>query len=173
MALTKILIADDHPVFLFGLKSVLGSLENCVIDNVATDGKTAFSLIRDTKPDIAILDITMPVLKGIEVTRKLNMIKSTTKVIILTMHKDESIFNLAFDLGAVGYVLKDNAATDIVSCINSVSNDKTFVSPQIDSFYVNRNSNSYPSDLSLIKTLEEKELKGRSQLVLDCLLLNV
>ena len=137
MALTKILIADDHPVFLFGLKTVISSLENCVIENVATDGKTAFSLVRDTKPDIAILDITMPGLNGIEVTRKLNKIKSATKVIILTMHKDESIFNLAFDLGAVGYVLKDNAATDIISCINSVSNGDTFVSPQINSFYVN------------------------------------
>ena len=157
MALTKILIADDHPVFLFGLKTVISSLENCVIENVATDGKTAFSLVRDTKPDIAILDITMPGLNGIEVTRKLNKIKSATKVIILTMHKDESIFNLAFDLGAVGYVLKDNAATDIISCINSVSNGDTFVSPQINSFYVNRHSKKYTSDLSLINSLTDAE----------------
>jgi len=157
MALTRILIADDHPVFLFGLKSIIGSLENCEIENIAADGETALKLLRDTKPDIAILDIDMPGLNGLEVTKRLHKKKTETKVIILTMHKDESIFNLAFDSGAVGYVLKDNAATDIVNCINSVSNGDSFVSPQINSFYVNRRNELHSNDLKLINNLTESE----------------
>ena len=157
MAITRILIADDHPVFLFGLKSIIGSLECCEIENVASDGKTALNLLRETKPDIAILDIDMPGLNGIEVTKRLNKTKLTTKIIILTMHKDESIFNLAFDSGALGYVIKENAATDIVNCIKSVSNGDSFVSPQINSFYVNRRNESQSNDLKLIYNLTESE----------------
>lgn len=157
MSKTQILIADDHPVFLFGLKSIIGSIESCEVADVASNGSDAFNLIRKTNPDIAILDIDMPGLNGIEVLKKVTAMNSSTKVIILTMHKDESIFNLAFDSGAEGYVIKDNAAIDIVNCICAVSEGNTFVSPQINSYEINRKTSNNSNALTLINSLTVSE----------------
>ncbi len=157
MLKTQILIADDHPVFLFGLKSIISSIESCEVSGVASNGRDALNLINQSKPDIAILDIDMPGLNGIEVLKKVAISKSSTKIVMLTMHKDESIFNLAFDSGAVGYVVKDNAAIDIVNCIDAISKGDVFVSPQINSFISNRQSTNQASDLSLINALTDTE----------------
>ena len=157
MSKIKILIADDHPVFLFGLKSIIGSMESYEISEVTTNGRDALNLIVKNSPQIAILDIDMPGLNGIEILKMLAKMKLSTKVIILTMHKSESIFNLAFDFGAHGYVIKDNAAIDIVNCINAISKGDTFISPQINSFIVSRQNSSNSGELSLIKSLTDTE----------------
>ena len=159
MKITKIFIADDHPVFLFGLKSIIGLMNNCEIEEVASNGISALSIIEKSNPEIAILDIDMPGLSGLEVTKRIAKMQLSTKVIILTMHKDESIFNLAFDSGAIGYVLKDNTATDIVNCINSVIAGEIFVSPQIVKFFENRQEENYITELNLLNELTETEKK--------------
>lgn len=159
MEATKILIADDHPVFLYGLKAVINSLNEFEVESVVSDGLSAYKLIKLNSPKIAILDIDMPGLNGIEVAKKIHNIGSETKVVILTMHKDESIFNIAFDAGAIGYVVKDNAATDIVDCIHAVNKGVEFVSPQINSFLRNRNSGSYANPIHLINELTDTEQK--------------
>tara|TARA_B110000967_G_C18603318_1_gene420347 strand:- start:26 stop:688 length:663 start_codon:yes stop_codon:yes gene_type:complete len=157
MEQTKILIADDHPVFLFGLQSIINTIDNCVVVNVASDGVSALSLIRSTKPNIVILDIDMPGLNGIQVAKKVSKLKPPIKIVFLTMNKDESIFNLAFDSGAISYVIKDNAAIDIVRCIKSVSNGDFFVSPQINAYHLNRISSLKSTDFSLINRLTDTE----------------
>jgi len=157
MSKIKILIADDHPVFLFGLKSIIGSMESYEISEVTTNGRDALNLIVKNSPQIAILDIDMPGLNGIEVLKILTKMQSSTKVIILTMHKNESIFNLTFDSGALGYVIKDNAAIDIVHCINAISKGDSFVSPHINSFNVRRENPSNSGELCLINSLTDTE----------------
>jgi DNA-binding NarL/FixJ family response regulator len=157
MSKTQILIADDHPVFLFGLKAIIGSIKSCEVTDVASNGRDAFNLISKTNPHIAVLDIDMPGLNGIEVLKKVTAMNSSTKIIILTMHKDESIFNLAFDYGAVGYVIKDNAAIDIVNCIHVVSEGDLFVSPQINSYKIKRKSSNNSNELTLINSLTVSE----------------
>tara|TARA_B110000211_G_scaffold129353_1_gene148588 strand:- start:765 stop:1427 length:663 start_codon:yes stop_codon:yes gene_type:complete len=157
MSKTQILIADDHPVFLFGLTSIIGSIESCEVANVASNGRDALNMINESNHDIAILDVDMPGLNGIEVLKSLTKMKSSTKVIILTMHKDESIFNLAFDSGAKGYVIKDNAAIDILNCIDSVIKGDFFVSPQINSFKINREQSDNSSEFTLINSLTVSE----------------
>jgi DNA-binding NarL/FixJ family response regulator len=114
-------------------------------------------MINESNHDIAILDVDMPGLNGIEVLKSLTKMKSSTKVIILTMHKDESIFNLAFDSGAKGYVIKDNAAIDILNCIDSVIKGDFFVSPQINSFKINREQSDNSSEFTLINSLTVSE----------------
>jgi DNA-binding NarL/FixJ family response regulator len=157
MSKTQILIADDHPVFLFGLKSIIGSIESCEVADVTSNGRDALNMINESNHDIAILDVDMPGLNGIEVLKSLTKMKSSTKVIILTMHKDESIFNLAFDSGAKGYVIKDNAAIDILNCIDSVIKGDFFVSPQINSFKINREQSDNSSEFTLINSLTVSE----------------
>jgi DNA-binding NarL/FixJ family response regulator len=131
----KILIADDHPVFLFGLRAIINQMNDCFIVNIASDGKRAYKLICKIIPDLVILDIDMPHLNGIQIANKLGESHPRIKIVFLTVNKDESIFNFAFRSGARGYVLKDNAATDIVRCINTVFLGKIFISPQMRSFY--------------------------------------
>lgn len=159
MSLTRILIADDHPIFLFGLKSIVESVDDMQVDYIVSDGTHAFEMISVNKPDIAILDIDMPGYNGIEVTKKVKELSIDTKVIILTMHKDEAIFNLALDCGAMGYVLKDNAATDIVNSIRAVNSGEYFISPHIIGFYNNRKEGKYHNVISLINCLTGAEKK--------------
>ena len=135
MKTIKILIADDHPVFLLGLRAIINQMDECFIVDIASDGKRAYKLICKIIPDLVILDIDMPYLNGIQIANKLGKSHPKIKIVFLTMNKDESIFNFAFRSGASGYVLKDNAATDIVTCINAVFLGKIFISPQMRSFY--------------------------------------
>ena len=159
MSVLKILIADDHPIFLFGLKSIIESVENIQVDYVVSDGVHALVMINVNKPDVAILDIDMPGLNGIEVTRKVKELALESKVIILTMHKDEAIFNLALDSGASGYVLKDNAAADIVNSIQTVVAGDYFISPHIIGFYNNRKEGRYNNIINSINGLTNSEKK--------------
>ena len=135
MKAIKILIADDHPVFLFGLRAIINQMNDCFIVNISSDGKRAYKLICKIIPDLVVLDIDMPHLNGIQIANKLGESHPRIKIVFLTVNKDESIFNFAFRSGARGYVLKDNAATDIVRCINTVFLGKIFISPQMRSFY--------------------------------------
>ena len=82
------------------------------VDYVASNGEQALEMILINKPDISILDIAMPGIDGIKIARKIKDLDIDTKVIVLTMYKNEPIFNLALDYGVSGYVLKDNASTD-------------------------------------------------------------
>lgn len=134
----KIIIADDHPIFRTGLKQLIEEDENIEITGVAENGEKALEIIKELKPDIAVLDIDMPKLTGIQVLKKLNEEKISTKIIFLTVFASEDIFDEAMDLGACGYVLKDCAVNDIAECISKVSEDNYYLSPSISNFLVSR-----------------------------------
>ena len=125
---TTILIADDHPLLRRGLRDVLGEGSRFRIIGEAADGEEAVRLISNLKPHIVIIDIDMPRLNGLETIRELRNLAFPLKIIILTMYKEEDMFNAAMDLGAKAYVLKDNAATDVVAALEKVVQGDTFVS---------------------------------------------
>jgi len=154
-----IFIADDHPIFLHGLKTIIDGQNNFKVSNTASDGVTAWDLIQVNKPSIAILDVDMPGMTGIEISRRVKELGLDTKVIILTMHKDEAVFNLALDMGAMAYVLKDNAATDLVNSINTVLKGEYFISPHIIGFYNNRKQGKYHDIVTAINILTDTEKK--------------
>jgi DNA-binding NarL/FixJ family response regulator len=134
----NIIIADDHPIFRKGLRAVVESESNFTVVAEADDGEAAFNLIQNSKPDVAVLDVNMPEMSGLDVVRKLQLERSETKIIFLTMHKDEDFFNAAMDLGVQGYILKDSAVTDIVACIKAVSRNQSFISPSLSTLLLNR-----------------------------------
>ncbi|MBX3279584.1 MAG: response regulator transcription factor [Acidobacteria bacterium] len=136
----SILIADDHPIFRRGLRQVIETDTALKVVSEAEDGETALALIEQLKPDVALLDVDMPKLDGIDVARTLRKKSANVGVIFLTMHKDEDVFNDAMDAGARGYVLKDNAVTDVINCIRAVAAGQHFVSPQLTSYLLNRNN---------------------------------
>ena len=94
--------------------------------------------MNDSSADIITLDVEMPEMSGIEVARKIIEEKIETKIVFLTMYKDEEMFNEAMDIGASGYVLKENAVDDIVDCIKEVSKGSYYISPLISKYLINR-----------------------------------
>jgi DNA-binding NarL/FixJ family response regulator len=134
----KILIADDHPLMRSGLKSVLESEPNLEVISEAKDGEEAYTLLKAKEFDIATLDIEMPKLSGLEIAKKISEEKINIKIVFLTMYKDEEMFNQAMDLGAYGYVLKENAVDDIIDCIKTVAAGSYYISPIISQYLIKR-----------------------------------
>jgi len=132
----NIVIADDHPMIRDGLRNAIERNSAWEIVGEAQDGEAAIDLINRLQPAIAILDISMPVRNGFEVVRALRQKKIQTKVIFLTMHRDEDFFQQALDLGVGGYVLKDSSVIDVVSAIKAVSKGEHFTSPALTSYLI-------------------------------------
>lgn len=129
----SIIIADDHPLILKGLTDYLKEKEYNLIGS-ATNGKEALELIESQKPDIAILDIQMPFLTGLEISKKCKDLELSTKIILITFEKDETIYNEAKALGVYGYVLKEFALVEIENCIAAVLDGKSYFSPELIEF---------------------------------------
>jgi DNA-binding NarL/FixJ family response regulator len=134
----RIVIADDHPIFRQGLRQVIERAPNLHVVAEAEDGIIALESIQVHKPDIALLDIDMPNQDGFAVARSIREQRLPVAVIFLTMHKDELHFNEALDLGVKGYLIKDNAAADVVNCINTVATGNNYISPALSTYLVNR-----------------------------------
>jgi len=133
-----IVIADDHPVFRQGLRQIIESDLALKVVAEAEDGQSALDRIKETKPEIAILDIDMPRGDGFEVTRALQEKRLPTKVIFLTMHSDERFLNAALDAGVHGYVLKDSAVAEIIQSVKMVSAGHNYISPRLSAYLINR-----------------------------------
>jgi DNA-binding NarL/FixJ family response regulator len=134
----RIVIADDHPIFRRGLRSVIESDPRLKIIAEAGDGEVALEQIQTLQPEIALLDMEMPNKGGFEVMRAIQQKKLPVAVIFLTMHKDERFFNAALDLGVKGYVLKDSAVNDAIASIKAVASGENFISPQLSTYLVSR-----------------------------------
>lgn len=135
----RVLIADDHPVFRRGLRYVVEEEPGLSIVAEAEDGAAALELVRRLHPAVAVLDIDMPKLDGFAVVKALQAEQLETSIVILTMHKDEELFNEAMNRNVQGYLLKDSAVQDIVAAIRSVAAGQYYISPAISSYLVNRN----------------------------------
>lgn len=134
----NILIADDHPLMRKGIRAVLEDEPNIDTITEADNGEAAFDRLKKGSYDIALIDIEMPKLGGIGLSHKIAEEKLGTKIIFLTMHKDEDIFHQAMNAGASGYLLKENAAEDIMNCIHAVLKGEYFISPAISGYLVQR-----------------------------------
>lgn len=135
----RIIIADDHPLFSQGVIQVLSTRKNLEVIGQAENGKAALELIRRELPDIAILDVQMPEMDGFEVAKIVRTEKLSTKIIFLTMFNQESFIKKVFEIGVKGYILKDSAITDILKCIEAVSEDNFYLSPQVSHFLLSMN----------------------------------
>ena len=127
----RILLADDHNVMRAGLKLLLESHPGFKVISEASDGHQALENAIAARPDIAVLDIAMPKLSGIEAAQRINAQLPQTAIIILSMHSDEGYVLRALKSGARGYLLKDSAESDLIQAIKVVSEGKAFFSPEI------------------------------------------
>lgn len=123
----KVLVVDDHQLLRIGVRDAIGRNSRFKIVGEAADGEAALELMASLKPDIIITDIDMPRLNGLETIREIRKLAFEVKVIILTMYNEEDMYNAAMDLGVKAYVLKENAATDIVAALEKVNRGETFL----------------------------------------------
>lgn len=136
MSRIRILLADDHTVMRRGLRLLLESQGGFSVVAEASDGRQAVEQAELTKPDVVVLDITMPNLGGIEAAQRIASLLPHTAIIFLSMHSDEGYVLRALKAGAKGYLLKDSAEGDLIEAIRAVSQGKTFFSAEISKMLV-------------------------------------
>lgn len=138
----RIIIADDNTAFRKNIREIIESDENISIIGEAENGKAAAELIEKLKPDIAVLDVEMPEMTGLDVLRAMKNRADAPYFILLTMYKEEDMFHEAMDLGIKGYVLKESLTDDINECIKKVYENNYYISPLISNYLVNRTNTS-------------------------------
>jgi len=131
MGRVRILLADDHTLVRQGLRKLLEERPDWEVIAEAGDGREAVRLAEQHKPDVAILDVAMPLLNGIEATRQITRRVPGTRVLVLSMHADEAYVTQILQAGATGYLLKDSADVDLLKAVGEAAKGKSFFSPAI------------------------------------------
>jgi DNA-binding NarL/FixJ family response regulator len=137
MAPLNILVADDHTLVNQGVTKILEEQPDWKVIAQASDGRDAVRLGTDLKPDVAVIDVSMPTLNGVEATAQLTAQAPAVKVLMLSMHADEMLVGRALRAGARGYLLKDSADVDLVRAVTAVAAGESFFSPEIANRMVN------------------------------------
>ncbi len=127
----RIIIAEDHETVREGLKMIVESQEDMEVIGEAGDGRKAVELAQELKPDLVLMDVSMPVLNGLTASAKLNRIMPEIKILTLTRHTDEAYLQELLQAGVSGYVLKQSAATELLYAIRTVAAGNKFLDPSI------------------------------------------
>ena len=152
----SIITADDHPLLLKGLNDFLLE-KNYNLIGSGNNGREAYNLIAKQNPDIAILDIQMPFMSGLEIAKNCKTNGLDTKIVLITLHKERELYKKAQDLNIFGYILKEFALEEIENCINTVSKGEHYFSPKIVDVLADESSED--SSLLDLTPSEKKILK--------------
>ena len=157
----RILIADDHEVVRRGLCTLLQAREGWEICGEAKDGREAVEMAKQLKPDVVILDVGMPKLNGLEATRQLIQQNPSQKIIVLTITDSDQVIREALDAGARGFVLKSDAATDLVSAVEALQRKRMFFTPRVNDMvlagFLDRGHNTGHTESPKVPTLTPRE----------------
>ena len=152
---TTILLVDDHPVFIKGLKSLLDDEFDMTVIGEAGDGTQALDMVRDLKPEVVVMDITMSGLNGIEATRQIVSKYSDIKVIALSIHSEKEFVEDMLKAGAIGYILKESVPEELVKGIRCVINGSSYLSPAITGLVLSQ----FRSSLALTQSSVSKKIE--------------
>jgi DNA-binding NarL/FixJ family response regulator len=157
-----IILADDHTIVRQGLAKLLEGEPGFNVVGEAGNGREVVSKVEELKPDVVIMDISMPMLNGIEATRQIKKTMPQTKVIILSMHCHDRYIRELFSLGASGYLLKDSTGSDIIKAIQAAMDGDTYMSPPVSRLviedYVSTKKKSFREDLYSTLSNREREV---------------
>jgi len=131
MSVIRVLLADDHRILREGIRALIEDQDDMQVVGEAEDGLSAVKKVAQLQPDVVVLDIAMPLLNGLEATRQIHRDYPRVRVLILTMHENEEYIRQVLAAGALGYVLKDAAARDLLGAIRSVYQGEAVLSPAI------------------------------------------
>jgi DNA-binding NarL/FixJ family response regulator len=161
MCPASILVADDHDVVRQGLRSIIQEQPQWKIIAEVKDGRDAVAKASELKPDIAILDISMPSLNGLDATRQISKLNTHTKILILSMHDSEQVIENVLNAGAWGYVLKADAASDLVRAMQALLAGQTFFTQKASQLVLDGFNGKRPKatqDESQVLTAREREI---------------
>jgi DNA-binding NarL/FixJ family response regulator len=150
-----VLLADDHQIMLEGLKSLLPPEFELV--GAVADGRSLVEQAAQLRPDLIVVDISMPLLNGIEAVRKIKKLDERIKVVFLTMHLDATYAASAFEAGASGYVLKHSASTELLTALREVLKGRTYISPMVAGDLLQTYQKKEVSAKDLSKKLSERQ----------------
>ncbi|HYE30325.1 MAG TPA: response regulator transcription factor [Methylomirabilota bacterium] len=155
----SVYIVDDHPIFRHGLEQIVQKSNEFTVVGAEGDGAAAAEQMAKLKPNIAILDVHLPSLDGLKIARRLQGMKPEISVIFLTMNDDEATFNAAMDVGARGYILKENAVQDLLIGLKAVAAGGMYFSPSVSHHLLRRNqrASALREKKTGLKTLTETE----------------
>jgi len=158
----RILLADDHQLMRSGLRLLIEQQPDLTIVGEAGDGREAVALANSLRPDVAVMDISMPNLNGIEAAHQITQGHAEIAVIVLSMHPDESYVLRALKAGAKGYLLKDSAESDLIAAVRAVAWGKSFFSPAVSKVllddYIRKLKRSGAEDAYDLLTPREREI---------------
>jgi len=153
----RILVADDYELVRRGICSILKNQPGWIVCGEASDGRQAVDLTRELRPDIVILDIGMPMLNGLDATREILKDNHEQRVLVLTVNNSERLIREVLSAGARGFVLKSDAAFDLVNAVQALEHHRTFFTPKVqdilDNYFAPTGLNSAP-----MLTLREREV---------------
>jgi DNA-binding NarL/FixJ family response regulator len=159
MSALRVLVADDHPVVLAGVRMLLNSDPGIEIVGEAHDGRTALRMAIELQPSIVVLDLSMPDLNGVEVTKLLLAERPSCKVVVLTVHEDRSYLRKLIEVGASGYVLKRSVADDLLRAIQAVAAGGVYLDPSIAVHAIDRTPNNPKETAAGHAELSEREVE--------------
>jgi RNA polymerase sigma factor (sigma-70 family) len=158
----RILLADDHQLMRSGLRLLIEQQSDLTVVGEAADGREAVALAKSLRPDVAVMDISMPNLNGIEAAHQITQTHAEIAVIVLSMHPDESYVLRALKAGAKGYLLKDSAESDLIASVRAVARGKSFFSPAVSKVllddYIRKLQRSGAEDAYDLLTPREREV---------------
>src|SRR5678816_2469476 len=157
--MVRILLADDHDVVRRGLREQLSGHDGWEICGEATNGREAVAMALKLKPDVVVLDLSMPELNGLEATRQIRRELPRTEVLIFTMHETEQLIREVLAAGARGYVLKSDAGRQLTSAVEALSHRKPFFTARVSEALLDAflNSDAKPDEGSVFRTLTDRE----------------
>ena len=161
MSKVDVLVADDHDIVRRGLRDLLERQPGWKVVGEATNGKEAVEKTKQLKPDVSILDISMPSLNGLEAARQITASGSSTKVLILTMHHSDPLIQQMLKAGVRGYVLKTDAAAELVQAVEALQRNRTFFTSKVAQVFLDGNvkpAKSNPDDRGLRLTPRQREI---------------
>jgi DNA-binding NarL/FixJ family response regulator len=159
---TTIVVADDHQIVREGVRKLLETREDFEVVGEASDGEEAFQMVLEKKPDVALMDIWMPRLSGIDATRRIGKRGLDTKVLVLSMHASQTYVEEVLRAGAAGYIVKNAAAEDLLDAIDAVRSGASYLSPVITQQVVDaivRPAETVPSGVAALTDREREVLQ--------------
>lgn len=153
----RVLLADDHTLVRAGIRSLLETIEGVEVVAESGDGREALELISRLRPDLALLDIGMPGMNGIEIARQSHRATPKTKIVILSMHDDKTHVRQAIHAGVAGYLLKGASVAELPLAVKAVMEGETYLTPKVSRYVVHGFLHEEPSEIDPLDSLTQRQ----------------